>query len=313
MEHDQEPTLRDLIELLRRGLLLAVAAAVVAGVATYLISRWLTPTYEAQATVVTSSQDPNQRSFGTTLVTAPPLDIASYRAAVASRPVLADAWRRVVGAAPTDAELDALQRSLTVRSEGTNVSSLLRLLVRDTDPARARDLANAIALAAVAWDEQRATRSLETIVESLQAQIASIDDELAIETGQAAEALLRTRGDLALQLSSARALRSGAVGRLELLEAATDGYLKATPHRVLPPAPGTSRFSVPYFLAPGLDARFPRVTLPPELAADAPGTGADLSDQEIFDLCGRNAIKSRFRAHPETTARYHAELAASLA
>lgn len=99
----------------------------------------------------------------------------------------------------------------------------------------------------------------------------------------------------------------------ELLEAATDGYLKATPHRVLPPAPGTSRFSVPYFLAPGLDARFPRVTLPPELAADAPGTGADLSDQEIFDLCGRNTIKSRFRAHPETTARYHAELAASLA
>src|SRR5699024_9790350 len=74
----------------------------------------------------------------------------------------------------------------------------------------------------------------------------------------------------------------------ELLEAATDGYLRATPHRVLPPAPGTSRYSVPYFLAPGLDARFPRVTLPPELAADAPGTGADLSDQEIFDLCGRN-------------------------
>ncbi|RSZ65621.1 isopenicillin N synthase family oxygenase [Corynebacterium hylobatis] len=99
----------------------------------------------------------------------------------------------------------------------------------------------------------------------------------------------------------------------ELLEAATDGYLKATPHRVLPPGPGTSRYSIPYFLAPNLDSRFPRVPLPGELAAVAPGRGRDMHGEEIFDISGRNTLKARLRAHPETTARYHADLAASLA
>ena len=220
MEHDNEPTLRDLIELLRRGLLLAAAAAVVAAVATYALSRVVAPTFEAQATVVTSSQDPNQRSFGTTLVTAPPLDAASYRAAIGGRTVLAAALSTVDGAAPTSIETEQLGKALTVRSEGTNTASLFRLQVRDGSAERARDLANAIAAAAVAWDEQRATRALEVIVESLQAQIASIDLEITASGDAPVEGLVRTRADLALQLSSARALRSGAVGRLELLETA---------------------------------------------------------------------------------------------
>lgn len=95
----------------------------------------------------------------------------------------------------------------------------------------------------------------------------------------------------------------------ELLEAATDGYLVSTPHRVLPSAPGTSRFSIPFFLTPNLDARFPRIDLPADLAAQARGLGRDMNDQEIFDISGLNTLKSRLRAHPETTARYHAELA----
>lgn len=98
----------------------------------------------------------------------------------------------------------------------------------------------------------------------------------------------------------------------ELLEAATDGYLVATPHRVLPSAPGTSRFSIPYFLTPNLDERFPRIELPADLAAQARGLGKDMNDQEVFDISGRNTLKSRLRAHPETTARYHSELAARL-
>lgn len=99
----------------------------------------------------------------------------------------------------------------------------------------------------------------------------------------------------------------------ELLEAATDGYLRATPHRVLPTAPGRSRYSLPFFLNPDLDSRFPRVPLPRELAARAPGRGRDLHDAEIFDVTGRNNLKSRLRAHPATTARYHADLAARVA
>jgi capsular polysaccharide biosynthesis protein len=135
--------------------------------------------YAATATVLASAQDPNQRDFGVTLVTAPALDIATYQAAIRSRQVLADALLGLTGSVPSRAEVDALGGSLTLRAEEARTSSILRVTVRDVDPTQASERANAVAAAAVRWDERRATRSLETIVASLQAQIASIDAELA--------------------------------------------------------------------------------------------------------------------------------------
>lgn len=90
----------------------------------------------------------------------------------------------------------------------------------------------------------------------------------------------------------------------ELLEVATNGYLRATRHRVLAPEPGTDRISIPYFLNPGLDARIPIVDLPPELAVHARGVEAD-PDNPIFDSYGENAWKSRTRAHPDVAALHH--------
>lgn len=97
----------------------------------------------------------------------------------------------------------------------------------------------------------------------------------------------------------------------EMLEWATDGYLKATRHRVLAPAPGTDRVSVPYFHNPRLDAVFPRLVLPPELQAEAPGVTRDADDQEILDEYGYNALKSRVRAHPNVVEAHHPHLSAT--
>lgn len=94
----------------------------------------------------------------------------------------------------------------------------------------------------------------------------------------------------------------------ELLEVATDGYLKATVHRVLPPVAGTDRVSLPFFLNPALDKALPTVTLPPDLAAVAAGVGSDMHGQTLHAVYGLNALKSRLRAHPNVTERYHAEL-----
>ncbi|UGT64538.1 isopenicillin N synthase family dioxygenase [Nocardia asteroides] len=90
----------------------------------------------------------------------------------------------------------------------------------------------------------------------------------------------------------------------ELLEVATGGYLRATRHRALAPAPGTDRISIPYFLNPVLDARIPVITLPPELAARSRGVEADPANP-IFDTYGANAWKSRTRAHPDVALRHH--------
>ena len=224
VEHADEPTLKDLIDLLRRGFWLAVLAALLAAGGTYVVIREVPPTYQATATLVASAQDPNQRDFGTTLVTAPALDVATYRSAITSRPVLTEAYRELHALGeetPTSVEVARSMGPITVRAEDARVSSILRVQAQANDPLRARDIANAVAAAAVRWDEQRATRSLETIIASLNAQLASIDLELEAATeATPIEGLLRTRGELQLQLSSARALRTAAVGRLELLEPA---------------------------------------------------------------------------------------------
>ncbi|WP_416062212.1 isopenicillin N synthase family dioxygenase [Rhodococcus indonesiensis] len=97
----------------------------------------------------------------------------------------------------------------------------------------------------------------------------------------------------------------------ELLELATGGYLKATTHRVLPPAPGTDRVSLPFFLNPALDRALPHVRLPGALAAEARGAGADEHGDALHAVYGLNALKSRLRAHPNVTERHHADLSNS--
>lgn len=86
----------------------------------------------------------------------------------------------------------------------------------------------------------------------------------------------------------------------EMLEIASGGYLRATEHRVSLSA--RERISVPYFFNPRLDARLPVLELPTELAARARGVSADPSQERIFSTYGRNAWKSRVRAHPDVAA-----------
>lgn len=93
----------------------------------------------------------------------------------------------------------------------------------------------------------------------------------------------------------------------ELLEVATDGYLRATKHRVVSPAVGTERLSVPFFFNPGLDAEVPRIDLPAELAAQARGVEQDAANV-LGTRYGENLLKARLRAHPDVAQRHHPDL-----
>lgn len=95
----------------------------------------------------------------------------------------------------------------------------------------------------------------------------------------------------------------------ELLEYATDGYLKATNHRVVSPQAPDERISIPFFFNPALDKRLPLIELPSELAAHARGVTDDPGNP-IHALYGENALKSRLRAHPDVAAIHHADLVA---
>ncbi|MCX4684794.1 isopenicillin N synthase family oxygenase [Kitasatospora purpeofusca] len=93
----------------------------------------------------------------------------------------------------------------------------------------------------------------------------------------------------------------------ELLEVATDGYLKATSHRVVSPPGARERYSVPFFYNPRLDAHIEPLDFP--LAHHAPGATQDPANPLYADF-GFNEWKGYTRAHPEVTRRHHPDLAA---
>jgi isopenicillin N synthase-like dioxygenase len=95
----------------------------------------------------------------------------------------------------------------------------------------------------------------------------------------------------------------------ELLELASDGYLRATMHRVVTPPAGIERISAAFFLGARLDATVPLLQLPPALAAHARGPERD-PQNPLFREVGLNYLKGRLRSHPDVALRHHADLIA---
>jgi isopenicillin N synthase-like dioxygenase len=93
----------------------------------------------------------------------------------------------------------------------------------------------------------------------------------------------------------------------EILELASDGYLRATLHRVVTPPAGRERISAAFFLGARLDATVPLLSLPPGLAAQARGPERD-PNNPLFRSVGKNYLKGRLRSHPDVARRYYADL-----
>ncbi|WOJ90795.1 2-oxoglutarate and iron-dependent oxygenase domain-containing protein [Methylocapsa polymorpha] len=93
----------------------------------------------------------------------------------------------------------------------------------------------------------------------------------------------------------------------ELLELASNGYLRATVHRVVAPPPGAERLSAAFFLGARHDSTTPLLALPPALAAEARGPASD-PDNPLFRHVGTNYLKGRLRSHPDVAKRHYADL-----
>ena len=93
----------------------------------------------------------------------------------------------------------------------------------------------------------------------------------------------------------------------EALEIATQGYLKATKHRVVSPPPGVERFSAAFFLGPRLDAVVEPIELPADLAAQAVGVDTDPTNP-LFAQYGRKSLLGWLRSHPAVAQRWHPDL-----
>lgn len=230
MDDQVELNLNDLFQLLRRGLVFALAVAAGAGLLTYFLSKRMTPEYNSTTTLLASRPTSNaQSNFGVSLVTAPVVDTSAYLAAAKSYPVLVEALN-VLGENDPDAKtVAAFAKLVSVRLEAAQQSSLIRLTVRDADPQWAARAANALAAGLLHWDTTRAKQNLQVIVHTLETQVQAFDTEIAgLESapdgGTAAtsqlEGLRTLRADRAMQLNAVRALSASAVGLLEVLEPA---------------------------------------------------------------------------------------------
>lgn len=93
----------------------------------------------------------------------------------------------------------------------------------------------------------------------------------------------------------------------ELLELATNGYLRATVHRVVSPPAQQDRLSIAFFLGAQLDAVIPIYALPEALAREARGPESDPHNPLLRDV-GWNYLKGRLRSHPDVAARYYPEI-----
>lgn len=91
----------------------------------------------------------------------------------------------------------------------------------------------------------------------------------------------------------------------EMLQATTNGYLRATPHRVASPPPGKARLSIAFFAHPRLEARFEPIALPAALAEQARGADNPDPDDPVFSTFGENCLKIRLRAHPDVAKRFY--------
>ena len=94
----------------------------------------------------------------------------------------------------------------------------------------------------------------------------------------------------------------------EMVQLLTHGYFRAAVHRVVSPPAGRDRLSIAYFHNPALDATLTPVTLPPDLAARAPGGESTDPANPILASFGLNTLKVRLRSHPDVAQRWHADL-----
>ena len=93
----------------------------------------------------------------------------------------------------------------------------------------------------------------------------------------------------------------------ELLELATNGFVRADIHCATTPAPETARYSIPFFLGASHDGSIPLIELPPDLRAAERGVSSDPRNPLFRDV-GKNHLKARLRSHPDVAAIHYPDM-----
>ena len=101
-----------------------------------------------------------------------------------------------------------------------------------------------------------------------------------------------------------------AVNLGEMLQLASSGFFRATPHRVVADSSSTAdRLSLPFFFNPSLDAVVSPCVSPGDVGPWTHARAQPESRNKLNENYGRNAFKSLARSHPAVFQRHHPDLA----
>lgn len=143
MKNNEEITLIDVLELLRKNLLLILFSALIVALTSYLVSTFvITPKYKASASMIVGTsnqaqvQHPDQSEVDYNKVQANRALVSTYSEIVKSRGI----GERVIDRLDLNMSYEEFSKKVSI--EPVNDTQIISLTVVDTIPERAKDIAN---------------------------------------------------------------------------------------------------------------------------------------------------------------------------
>ncbi|HHO55296.1 MAG TPA: hypothetical protein ENK21_02830, partial [Trueperaceae bacterium] len=245
----------ELFQFIKRGIIWALPLALLLAIGVYLFSQTIQPSYQAEAAVLAYKSNNELKQFDTTLVTAPPIDGSAYKEAIYSYPVINSVFEKLGNDEPEQKDINDIKKKVSIRTEEGRSSSTIKISVKDNQPEQASKLANLFADELIAWENQRAAKGPVKIINALEAQIATIKEQIVLSKTQPNPPADEIRGleaklaDARLQMSNAKTLLNSAIGNLEKLSPALVPIKPVSPR---PKLNATLAFILGLFLAYGV-------------------------------------------------------------
>ncbi len=163
--------LRHYIGLIWRWVWLLILATLLAGISAYFVSKRMTPVYQASTTLLINEAPSTRSTDYTSILTSERL-ARTYSEMLTKTPVL----ESVISNMALNIEIKDLQKMVTV--ELVRDTQLINVVVEDTDPTRATNIANELVKVFAEQTSSLQASRYASSKENLEVQLARIDEQI---------------------------------------------------------------------------------------------------------------------------------------
>lgn len=173
----EELELRDYLRVLSKRKTLILVLLLASMVSAYFFSKTMAPVYQATTTLLIKGPSSMQNPFSEALGVSNNPDIQNYVEILKSRTLVQKASDRLdLGLAPGTPAFDQLRSAISVQAvQGTDV---VRVAVESADPAKARDVANAVVDSFSDLTQQSNRQEASGAADFISSQLPSVEADL---------------------------------------------------------------------------------------------------------------------------------------